>query len=144
MTNVQNIADRVSTKNASEKRVLPPLLKEFRQALEEEIDVIEKNGLSSTLLRKGRTVKSDANSKWYEFTVDYMPVLPADTPCKLIVGKDIYEVRRSELREQSTYMQRSRILRLLYSGSEIDSAAGNHLLPIHDGKQTVSDSARYD
>lgn len=92
MTTVQNPSENLSAKKAPEKKQLPPRLAEFRQALEDEIETIEKNGLSSTLLRKGTQVKNDGSSRWYEFTVDYMPVMPADTPCKLIVGKDTYEV----------------------------------------------------
>ena len=92
MTTVQKPSETISAKKAPEKKQLPPRLAEFRQALEDEIETIKKNGLSSTLLRKGTQVKNDGSSRWYEFTVDYMPVMPADTPCKLIVGKDTYEV----------------------------------------------------
>lgn len=67
-------------------------LAEFRQALKDEIKAIEKNGHSTTILKNGEKVKNSECDYWYRFFVDYMPVMPADTPCKLTIGKDIYEV----------------------------------------------------
>lgn len=58
-----------------------------------EIVTNEKDDVSSALLRKGTKVKNDSASMWYEFTADYMPTMSADTPCKLIVGKNTYEVK---------------------------------------------------
>lgn len=77
---------------STEKKVLNEQLSEFRQALEDEIRTIEKNGSSSTLLRKGRQLRSDGATFRYEFSAEYMPVMPADTPCKLKIGKDFYDV----------------------------------------------------
>ncbi|MBQ8616754.1 MAG: AAA family ATPase [Clostridia bacterium] len=67
-------------------------LAEFRQALKDEIRAIEKNGHSTTILKNGEKVKNGSRDYWYRFFVDYMPVMPADTPCKLTIGKDTYEV----------------------------------------------------
>lgn len=67
-------------------------LAEFRQALKDEIKAIEKNGHSTTILKNGEKVKNGERDYWYRFFVDYMPVMPADTPCKLTIGKDTYEV----------------------------------------------------
>ena len=60
-----------------EKKKLPKTLEEFRQALEEEIRTIERDGLSSTLLRRGRTLSNDGVSNRYSFDVDYLPAMPA-------------------------------------------------------------------
>lgn len=68
------------------------ILEEFRQALREEIDQIKKDGQSSTLLYGGREIKHNQENYWYEFRVEYVPSIPADTPCRLILGKDHFEV----------------------------------------------------
>lgn len=75
----QHVPDRVELKG---------ILSEFRDALEEEIDKIKKSGQSSTLLFGGRQIESHGADLWYRFNVEYVPSLPADTPCKLVIGKD--------------------------------------------------------
>ncbi len=76
-----------------EERVeLKGILAEFRDALEEEIDKIKKSGHSSTLLFAGRQIESHGADLWYRFNVEYVPSLPADTPCKLVIGKDQFDV----------------------------------------------------
>lgn len=82
--------ERKAEGSEQEKKKLPERLEEFRKALEEEINTIERDGLSSTLLRRGRPLSSDGVSNRYSFDVDYLPAMPADTPCKLIVGKNTY------------------------------------------------------
>ncbi len=67
-------------------------LSEFRAALQEEIKEIENNGQNSTLLHGGHGIEAKGEGFWYRFFVDYMPILPADTPCKLTVGTDQYDV----------------------------------------------------
>lgn len=74
------------------QKMLKGNLAEFRQALEDEIDKIRKSGQSSTLLYSGRQIESKGASFWYLFNVEYLPSLPADTPCKLIIGNDQYDV----------------------------------------------------
>lgn len=71
--------------NASERVELPELLDEFRVALEKEIESVRRGGQSSTLLSGGQEVPSNTSDFWYKFNVDFMPDLPADTPCKLTV-----------------------------------------------------------
>lgn len=78
--------------DASERVVLEGNLAEFREALEEEIETIKKNGQSSILLSNGRCVDSRGEEVWYRFPVEYAPTLPPDTPCKLIIGKDQFDV----------------------------------------------------
>lgn len=80
-------------KQHSEERVqLKGFLAEFRKALEEEIDEIKKSGQSSTILLGGRQIESHNAEFWYCFNVEYAPALPADTPCKLIIGTDQFDV----------------------------------------------------
>lgn len=74
------------------KKNLNGRLAEFRQALEDEIDKIRKGGQSSTLLYSGRQLESRGTGYWYRFNVEYIPSLPADTPCKLVIGKDQFDV----------------------------------------------------
>ncbi len=92
----------VQSKPYSTERVeLTGMLAEFRDALEEEIDKIKKSGQSSTLLRSGRRVESHGAELWYRFNVEYVPALPADTPCKLMIGKDQYDVTVISFEENS-------------------------------------------
>lgn len=79
-------------KRSSEKKELKEPLSEFREALENEIEAIKKNGRSSTILTSGKKLQHHGEDSWYQFHVDYAPSLPADTPCKLFIGKDRYDV----------------------------------------------------
>ena len=79
-------------KENNEKSPLPGILEEFRTALEDEIAAIEKSGQSSTLLNNGKRITSNSGEFWYRFNIDYAPNIPADTPCKLIIGKSKYDV----------------------------------------------------
>lgn len=88
----QHVPDRVELKG---------ILSEFRDALEEEIDKIKKSGQSSTLLFGGRQIESHGADLWYRFNVEYVPSLPADTPCKLIIGKDQFDVTVISYEENS-------------------------------------------
>ncbi len=81
-----------SVKNDKEPIVLDGILGEFREALEEEIEKIKTSGQSSTLLSGGRRIESQGPEYWYRFGVEYVPSLPADTPCKLVIGKDQFDV----------------------------------------------------
>ena len=67
-------------------------LSEFREALQDEIKKVEENGQNSTLLVGGHKIDAKGSGFWYRFFVEYMPVLPADTPCKLTIGTDQYDV----------------------------------------------------
>ena len=88
----QHVPDRVELKG---------ILSEFRDALEEEIDKIKKSGQSSTLLFGGRQIESHGADLWYRFNVEYVPSLPADTPCKLVIGKAQFDVTVISYEENS-------------------------------------------
>ena len=76
----------------NERVELHGMLAEFRQALEEEIHKVKSSGLSSMLLFAGRRIESRGAEFWYRFRVEYAPAMPADTPCKLTVGKEQFNV----------------------------------------------------
>ncbi len=80
---------------------LKGFLSEFRDALEEEIDKIKKSGQSSSLLFGGRQIESHGADLWYRFNVEYVPSLPADTPCKLVIGKYQFDVTVISFEENS-------------------------------------------
>lgn len=71
---------------------LKGLLSEFREALEEEIEKIKKDGQSSTLLYAGKQIERYGTDFWYQFRVEYAPAIPADTPCKLFIGEEQFDV----------------------------------------------------
>ena len=64
-------------------------------------DRVEKSGQSSTLLFGGRQIESHGADLWYRFNVEYVPSLPADTPCKLVIGKDQFDVTVISFEENS-------------------------------------------
>lgn len=76
-------------------------LAEFRKALQDEIAAIKKSGQSSTLLYGGHVIARKGNDTWYQFRIQYMPNIPADTPCKLFVGSSSYEVTVINVEETS-------------------------------------------
>ena len=75
-----------------ERIKLEGFLDEFRTAIEEEIESIKKSGQSSILLRSGHRLENGGAEFRYIFKVDYMPTIPADTPCKLVLGNERYDV----------------------------------------------------
>ncbi len=75
----------------TEQVPLSGFLSEFREAIQDEIKEIEKNGLSSIQLKEGHRLYS-SNGFWYQFKIDYLPNIPADTPCKLTIGNEDYDV----------------------------------------------------
>ena len=83
------------------KKKLPNQLDEFRKALEDEIKEIEKSGLSSTIVYSGRKIINKGKENWYKFEIGYAPTLPADTPCKLIIGTHQYDVTVISFEEKS-------------------------------------------
>lgn len=97
-------------KYSSEQVELKGVLAEFREALEEEIDKIKQSGQSSTLLYAGRQVESHSPEFWYRFNVEYIPSLPADTPCKLLIGKDQFDVTVISLEENSIIISSKSLL----------------------------------
>lgn len=75
-----------------ERVVLTGRLAEFRQAREDEIKAVQKEGQASILLENGRTVHHPGSDFWYEFSIDFLPAAPPDTPCALIIGSSSYYV----------------------------------------------------
>lgn len=141
----QNIPERVELKG---------FLSEFRDALEEEIDKIKKSGQSSMLLFSGRQIESHGPDLWYLFNVEYAPSIPSDTPCKLVVGKDQFDVTvisfegtsikisaKSPLPdtiakarlESGTTVLMERLIKCIEENAEKENPAGNRMLPADDG-----------
>lgn len=84
--------DRINNTERLQSEVyLDGFLAEFRQALRDEIKEIEKNGLSSIQLKEGHRLYSSSGF-WYQFKIDYLPNIPADTPCKLTIGSEDHDV----------------------------------------------------
>ena len=81
-------------KKQEEKKEVPLFgkLAEFREALNDEINKIKSSGISSIILRSGCPLESNGKGYWYRFLVEYAPTLPADTPCKLKIGNNQYNV----------------------------------------------------
>ena len=75
----------------TEQVPLSDFLSDFREALRDEIKEIEKSGLSSILLKEGHRLYSSSGF-WYQFKIDYLPNIPADTPCKLTIGSENHDV----------------------------------------------------
>lgn len=128
-------------------------LAEFRQALEEEIDKIKKSVQSSTLLFGGRKIESNGADYWYRFNVEYLPSLPADTPCKLLVGKEHFDVIVISFEENSIVIASKnplpdtiakallengatvlmeRLIKRIEENAENDNPAGNRMLDTGD------------
>lgn len=111
----------------SERVVLTGLLSEFREALEDEIAQIEKNGQSSTLLSNGQRVESRGTELWYRFHVEYAPSLPADTPCKLVVGKEQFDVTVVGFEENSIILSTKAPLPPSLGKARLENAATGYL-----------------
>lgn len=76
----------------TEQVPLSDFLSEFREALRDEIKEIEKSGLSSILLKEGHRLYDSSGGYKYQFKIDYLPSIPADTPCKLTIGNENHDV----------------------------------------------------
>lgn len=105
------------------RKALSKELKEYVQALEEEIEEINKSGQSSTLLNSGRKVVSNRGDFWYRFNVNYMPSLPADTPCKLTVGIQQYDVKVVSVTENSLVISTGSPLPDMLSKAKLENGA---------------------
>lgn len=134
----------------SERIELKGILSEFRDALEEEIDKIKKSGQSSTLLYAGRQIESHNPEFWYRFSVEYAPSLPADTPCKLLIGRDQFDVTvisfeesyivlssksplpdtigKARLENGATILM-ERLIKCIEENAETENTIGKRLLP---------------
>lgn len=140
--------------HAPERVELKGVLAEFRDALEEEIDKIKKSGQSSTLLFGGRQIESHGSDLWYRFNVEYVPSLPADTPCKLVIGKDQFDVTVISFEENSIVISTKtplpdtigkarlengatvlmeRLIKCIEENAEKENPAGNRMMPPDGG-----------
>ena len=102
---------------------LSGMLGEFRDALEEEIEKIEKSGQSSTLLFSGRQIESHSGDFWYQFNVEYAPSLPADTPCKLTIGKEQFDVTVISFAETSIIISSKKQLPATIGQAQLENGA---------------------
>ena len=140
--------------HAPERVELKGVLAEFRDALEEEIDKIKKSGQSSTLLFGGRQIESHGSDLWYRLNVEYVPSLPADTPCKLVIGKDQFDVTvisfeenpivistktplpdtigKARLENGATVLM-ERLIKCIEENAEKENPAGNRMMPPDGG-----------
>lgn len=142
--------DTQEKRHLSERIELKGILSEFRDALEEEIDKIKKSGQSSTLLFAGRRIESHGSDLWYRFNVEYVPSLPADTPCKLVIGKDQFDVTVISFEENSIVISTKtplpdtigkarlengatvlmeRLIKCIEANAERENPAGKRMLP---------------
>ena len=130
-------------------------LAEFRDALNEEINEIKNSGQSSTIISAGRMIDSKGEGFWYRFLVEYMPVMPADTPCKIIIGTEQYEVTvisaeenavilsskvklpanigKARLENGSTVLM-ERLIKCIENNAEKQNPAGERLFRQSDGQ----------
>ena len=153
----KEVKDMMSTQekqNSPERIELKGFLSEFRDALEEEIDKIKKSGQSSTLLFNGRQIERHGPDLWYLFNVEYAPSIPADTPCKLVIGKDQFDVTIISFDDSSIMLSTSlplpdtiekarlengatvlmeRLIKCIEKNAEKENPAGNRMLPA-DGR----------
>lgn len=149
--NCKNKKQYATDKNRVERVVLPEPLSEFRDALEEEKRQLKKNGQSSTLLTAGRAIPCPGDEHWYRFTVDYLPALPADTPCRLLIGDDQFTatvigfegdsiilstknplqgaIGKAKLESDST-MLLDRLISCLEENATQDNPVGKHMLQV--------------
>lgn len=98
-------------------------LSEFCQALYDEIAKIEASGQSSIVLSSGCKIESPHGSFWYRFTTSFVPAIPPDTPCKLIIGKDTYDVTVISFDESSIIISCSFPLPDSLGKAQLDSGA---------------------
>lgn len=139
----------------NERVRLNGILAEFRQALEEEIHKVKSSGLSSTLLFAGRRIESRDTEFWYRFSVEYAPAMPADTPCKLTVGQEQFNVTVVSFDENSIIISSKieltgalgkarlengatvlmeRLIGRIEENAEKPNPAGDRMLPQNDNK----------
>ena len=133
-------------------------LAEFKTALQEEIKAVEAKGQSSLSLFHGERIASNGADFRYRFHVDKLPVIPADTPCKLDFGGKKYDVsvvkadedeivlisnvplpeviQQAKL-ETGTTVLMERLIQCIEENAEKDNKVGNRMLP-PDDKETQS------
>ena len=75
-----------------QEKVLPERLEEFVRALNDEKKQIEKDGANSIIVVNGKRVLNSAEVYLYQFEAEYVPNVPPDTPCKLVIANEHFEV----------------------------------------------------
>lgn len=149
----------------SERIELNGILSEFRDALEDEINKIKKSGQSSTLLHAGKQTESHSAEFWYQFAVEYIPTLPADTPCKLLIDKEQYDVTVISLEENSIIVSAKtklpenigkarlengatvlmeRLIECIEENAQIENSVGLRMLRSEDGVYSARRIFTYD
>lgn len=133
-----------------ERVALKGMLAEFRDALEEEIDQVRKNGHASMQLLGGKQMERRGTDLWYRFQVQYAPSLPADTPCKLVIGQEQFEatvisfeenaiivstkkplpdtIGKARLENGSTVLM-EQLIKRIEANAQINNPAGSRMLP---------------
>lgn len=145
------------TRKVAEHIELTGKLLEFRNALESEIETIERAGQSSTLLTAGKKVNNSGADYWYRFKVEYMPAIPADTPCRLTIERNSYNVTvvscgESEITvssntelpdnmstaklENGSSILMERLIKRIEDNSGKENPAGNRMIP-NDGEEST-------
>lgn len=77
-------------KQCKEEIELTGRLAQFRDALNAEIEEIDKNGNGSIILTKGRAMPKIGSEFRYSFYVEYIPSIVPDTPCDLKISGETY------------------------------------------------------
>ena len=98
------------SQDGTERVALTGILEEFRNALEDEIKEIEKSGQSSILLSNGQRLDHPGQGFWYRFSTTYVPAMPPDTPCKIILGTAEYEVTVVQFDDNSVIVVSNKII----------------------------------
>ena len=144
----------------TEQVTLSGFLSEFREALRDEIKENEKSGISSILLKEGHRLYT-SSGYWYQFKIDYLPNIPADTPCKLTIGNENHDVTvisfddnqltiesKEELPstiaearlENGTTILLELLIKRIESNSTKDNPAGQRMLNVSDSGLKVVDT----
>ena len=110
-------------KKAQEEFLLTGILNEFRVALRDEITIIKKSGYSSTILKNGKRIDGFNGFFWYCFQVDYLPTIPADTPCNLFIGGSQYNVTVVRFDESEITVASSIVLPDALANARLDNGA---------------------
>lgn len=77
----------MSSEHNNELPALPPLLEEFRAALQDEIEAAKRNSSSSAIpLTNGHKVASKGNAYQYAFLIDSVLNMPDGVPGDLVVS----------------------------------------------------------
>ena len=105
------------------KKELPERLSEFRAALEAEIKAIEATGTDSILLTSGKRVSGAMGEFWYAFDIDYMPVTPPGSPCRMKVDGNSYDVTIVSVDENQIVLSCAKPIDAVLSSAKLDTGS---------------------